>query len=67
MNGKENNEKIPEALATALAHNIGALRVFANLPDHKRAPIINGASSLRSKKEMKSYVAEIKKMNDTIM
>ena len=61
---KENNThsigKITPELSEALAHNIPAMRVFAELSDEKRRGIIEGARHLTSKKELRSYVKSIK-------
>ena len=56
----ENLNEIPANLTAALARNIPAMRVFAELPDEKRRGIIEGARNLTSKKEMRSYVKNIK-------
>ena len=59
-NRTENLTEIPANLSSALAHNIPAMRVFAELSDEKRRGIIEGARNLTSKKEMRSYVKDIK-------
>lgn len=48
---------IPLGLSSALARNVEAMRVFAQLPDDKREAIINGAHGISSKAEMREYVA----------
>ena len=52
--------KITPELSAALAHNIPAMRVFAELSDEKRRGIIEGARHLTSKKELRTYVKGIK-------
>ena len=52
---------IPASLSAALARNIPAMRVFAAMPYEKRRGIIEGARNLTSKKEMRSYVENIKR------
>ena len=59
-NEVEKLNDIPTGLSAALARNIPAMRVFAEMPDEKRRGIIEGARSLTSKKEMRSYVENIK-------
>ena len=54
------SSEIPANLSSVLARNIPAMRIFAELPDDKRRGIIEGARSLTSKKEMRSYVKSIK-------
>ena len=56
----ENINEIPANLSSALAHNIPAMRVFAELSDEKRRGIIEGARNLTSKKEIRSYVKDIR-------
>ena len=56
----ENSSEIPANLSSALAHNIPAMRIFAELDDQKRRGIIEGARNLTSKKELRSYVKSIK-------
>ncbi len=56
----ESLNEIPANLSAALAHNIPAMRVFAKSPDEKRRGIIEGARNLTSKKEIRSYVKNIK-------
>ena len=51
---------IPKNLSSALAHNIPAMRVFAELDDQKRRGIIEGARNLTSKKELRGYVNSIR-------
>ena len=60
---KENVNKIPSNLSAALARNIPAMRVFAELDDTKRRGIIEGARHLTSKKELRGYVNSIKTEN----
>ncbi len=48
---------IPLGLSSALARNVEAMRVFAQLPDDKRQELINGARAVSSKSEMREYVA----------
>lgn len=63
MKETKNTNEIPAHLSAALAHNIGAMRVFAELPDEKRRGIIEGARNLSSKREAKAYVKGIKTEN----
>ena len=65
MNENEKEPMIlPNELSRAFAHNIPAMRIFAELPDNKRRGIIAGARNLSSKKEMKGYVSSIAKMGN---
>ena len=61
---KENKMQAPDnintALSSALARNIPAMRIFAEMPDEKRRGIIEGARNLSSKKELRRYVKNIK-------
>ena len=59
-NTADKSNNVPANLSAALARNIPAMRVFAELPDEKRRGIIEGARNLTSKKELRSYVKSIK-------
>jgi hypothetical protein len=50
---------IPLGLSSALARNMNAMRVFAEMPDDKRQSFIEGARAVSSKEEMKAYVNNI--------
>ena len=50
---------IPLGLSSALSRNIAAMRVFAEMPDEARQQVIEGAQAIKSKDEMRSYVASI--------
>ena len=50
---------IPPGLSSALARNVSAMRVFAEMPDDKRQSFIEGARAVSSKEEMKAYVNSI--------
>lgn len=50
---------IPLGLSSALARNVNAMRVFAEMPDDKRQSFIEGARAVSSKEEMKAYVNSI--------
>ena len=50
---------IPLGLSSALARNVSAMRVFAEMPDDKRQSFIEGARAVSSKEEMKAYVNSI--------
>lgn len=60
---KESINEIPANLSAALARNIPAMRVFAELDDGRRRGIIEGARNLTSKKEIRGYVNSIKREN----
>ena len=59
-NTADKSNNVPANLSAALARNIPAMRVFAELPDEKRRGIIEGARNHTSKKELRSYVKSIK-------
>lgn len=62
-NGKEKLSfaDMPTGLTYALARNIGAMRVFAQMPNDKRQTVIDGARDVSTKQEMRSYVAQLSK------
>ncbi len=51
---------IPLGLRMALAENISAMQVFAEMSDERRAEIIDGARGIESKSDMKKYVRGIR-------
>jgi hypothetical protein len=50
---------IPLGLSSALARNVSAMRVFAEMPEDKRQSFIEGARAINSKEEMRAYVSGI--------
>ena len=50
---------MPVGLSSALARNVSAMQVFAELPDEKRREVIEGAKAMHSKQEMRAYVASL--------
>ena len=54
---------IPLGLSSALSRNMGAMKIFAEMPDEQRQQVIEGAHAIKSKDEMRSYVASITKSN----
>lgn len=47
---------LPLGLGMALAMNIGAMEYFTSLPDSEQKKIVDRARSVKSKKEMQSFV-----------
>lgn len=59
MSNYDNGMGMPLGLGMALAQNDGALKQFAALTAEQQELIKNHASSIMSKTEMQSYVAEL--------
>ena len=53
-------EEITPLLSSALASNISAMRLFALGSDEERRKIIDGASNITNKKEMRKYLRNIR-------
>ena len=56
MNSK-NGKELPLGLGMALMQNADAFFYFSNLDGQKQDKIIDGAKSIKSRTEMKSYVS----------
>lgn len=53
------NGEVPLGLGMALAENADAMTAFAAMDERGRSAVIEGARSVRSKEEMRSYVARL--------
>lgn len=51
--------EMPQGLLQALAHDMGAMRRFAQLPSVQRAAIVNRARNANSREEMDEIVNRI--------
>lgn len=58
---------IPMGFGMALAQNTTALNYFSNLSEEERLKIIEGAKNVQSKQEMRSYVGNLSKGQDSII
>lgn len=55
--------EIPLGLGMALAQNADAMKYFGQLPKQKQKRVIEKTKEIQSKKEMRSFVSEIHKMD----
>ena len=53
------NINIPLGLGMALSQNLDAMQYFSALPEDRKREIIDGTHTIRSKKEMHSYVQSL--------
>lgn len=51
-----NNQELPIGFTMELAQNPEALNKFAQLPEHERGMIADGARDVQSRNEMRNYV-----------
>ena len=58
---------IPMGFGMALAQNTSALNYFSNLSEEERLKILDKAKTIRSKREMRSYVNGLSKGHDSII
>lgn len=53
------NYDMPLGLGMALAQNPAAMKAFSDMPESRKAEVINGTHTVNSKSEMKQYVENI--------
>ena len=59
MDNNVTNEKMPLGLGNAFARNTQAMNYFSSLSQEEQNTVINEAKNVRTKKEMRSYVANL--------
>lgn len=58
---------VPMGFGMALSQNMAALEKFSAMSKAEQEAIINGTRSIRSKKDMRSYVANLTENNGVSM
>ena len=53
-------EEMTPLFSSALASNVSAMRVFALSSEEERRKIVDGASTITNKKEMRKYLRNIR-------
>lgn len=55
------NTDMPLGFGMALAQNPDAMKVFSEMPESRKAEVINGTHTVNSRSEMRQYVEKIAK------